>query len=98
MFNVLREALLLFGIGSQAVPAWDQENEVGNLNSGLNVVTRPTKSRHALASSFVPRRTPVHRRVELAVLPLSLRPRRRIRHRLWHHLWSSGTLSHRSTS
>ena len=48
MFNVLREALLLFGIGSRAVPAWDQENEAGNLNSGLNVLPRPTKSRHAL--------------------------------------------------
>ena len=69
MSVVLREAVLLFGIGSQALPAWDQENEQGNLNNGLRVLPHSTKSRHALASSFVPRRTTSHLRGETLIAP-----------------------------
>src|SRR5690606_25689580 len=39
-FGVFREALLLFGIGALALPAWDQLDEGDNLNSVLTMLPR----------------------------------------------------------
>ena len=63
--DAARGLVLLFGIGSKALPSWDSKTRWNNLWGGLAV--RPTvgPSRHDLTSSVVPRGTSFHHSVEL---------------------------------
>jgi superfamily II helicase len=66
-FEVAREHTLLFGIGTEALPAWDSKIRWNNLYRGLAVVIGRSKRTCELTSSIVPRGTPYHRLVELQV-------------------------------
>src|SRR6201987_2068632 len=63
-FEVAREHTLLFGIGTEALPAWDSKIRWNNLYRGLAVVIGRSKRTCELTSSIVPRGTPYHRLVE----------------------------------
>jgi hypothetical protein len=61
--DVTRGLLLLYGIGTWAVPSWDPKTRRNNLLGGLAVGR--SKRTCELTSSIVPRGTPFHRLVEL---------------------------------
>src|SRR5260370_13315545 len=64
--DVARGLVLLFGIGTRALPSWDSKTRRHNLLVGLSVSrTKPT---HDLTSSIVPRRTSFHCSVDLGFL------------------------------
>ena len=46
--------LLLFGIGTKALPSWDSKTRRNNLYRGLLVVNDRSKRTHDLTSSIVP--------------------------------------------
>jgi hypothetical protein len=58
--------VLLYGIGTSAVPSWDSKTRWNDLLSGLAVGR--SKQTCELTSSIVPRGTPFHRLVELEFL------------------------------
>jgi hypothetical protein len=67
--NVARGLVLLYGIGTLALPSWDSKTRWNNLLGGLAVGR--SKQTCELTSSIVPRGTPFHRMVELRFPPSS---------------------------
>jgi hypothetical protein len=60
--DVARGLVLLFGIGTRALPSWDSKTGWNNLYDGLTVrVTAGSKRTCDLTSSIVPRGTSFHR-------------------------------------
>jgi hypothetical protein len=75
--DVARGLVLLFGIGTKALPSWDSKTRRNNLCHGLAVgVTAGSKRTCELTSSIVPRGTSFHRSVELAFPPIGFDPAR----------------------
>jgi hypothetical protein len=69
--DVARGLVLLFGIGTKALPSWDSKARWNNLSVGLTVrVTAGSKRTCELTSSIVPRGTAFHRSVELECPPI----------------------------
>jgi hypothetical protein len=64
-FEVTREHALLFGIGTEALPAWDSKIRRNDLRGGLAGVFGRSKRTCELTLSIVPRGTPYHHLVEL---------------------------------
>ena len=60
-----RGLALLFGIGTEALPAWDSKIRRNDLWGGLAGVIGRSKRTCELTLSIVPRGTPYHRLVEL---------------------------------
>ena len=63
--DVTHGLVLLFGIGTKALPSWDSKTRWSNLRGGLAV--GGSKRTCELTSSIVPRGTSFHRWVELEV-------------------------------
>src|SRR6266436_9848195 len=64
--DVAHGLVLLFGIGTKALPSWDSKTRWNDLMGGLAVkVTGRSKQTCELTSSIVPRGTSFHRSVEL---------------------------------
>src|SRR5262244_4453213 len=64
--DVAHGLVLLFGIGTKALPSWGSKTGWNNLYHGLTVrVTAGSKRTCDLTSSIVPRGTSFHRAVEL---------------------------------
>ena len=70
-FEVTRGLVLLYGIGTSAVPSWDPRTRWNNLWGDLAVGR--SKRTCELTSSIVPRGTPFHRTVELEFPPVVIR-------------------------
>ena len=64
--DVTRGLVLLYGIGTKAVPSWDPKTRWNNLLGGLAVGR--SKRTCELTSSIVPRGTSFHHGVELEFL------------------------------
>src|SRR5438045_4635776 len=71
--DVAHGLVLLFGIGTKALPSWDSRTRWNNLYHGL-AVRWQAKRKNELTSSIVPRGTSFHRRVELRFSPLLFDP------------------------
>jgi hypothetical protein len=65
--DVTHGLVLLFGIGTKALPSWDSKTRRNNLSGDLTVGR--SKRTCELTSSIVPRGTPFHRLVELGFPP-----------------------------
>jgi hypothetical protein len=65
--DVTHGLVLLFGIGTKALPSWDSKTRRNNLSGDLTVGR--SKRTCELTSSVVPRGTPFHRLVELGFPP-----------------------------
>jgi hypothetical protein len=65
--DVAHGLVLLFGIGTKALPSWDSKTRWSNLWVGLAVTNGRSKRICELTLSIVPRGTPYHRLVELEV-------------------------------
>jgi hypothetical protein len=66
--DVAHGLVLLFGIGTKALPSWDSKTRWNNLRVGLAVKRNGRSKRTCeLTSSIVPRGTSFHRSVELEV-------------------------------
>src|ERR1700731_1576672 len=75
--DVARGLVLLFGIGTKALPVWDSKTRRNNLLGGLAVLqTVGSKRTYELTSSIVPRGTSSHRSVELEFPPIAFDPAR----------------------
>src|SRR5262249_40178252 len=70
--DVARGLVLLYGIGTSALPSWDPRMGRSNLMGGLAGSGRQAKRTCELTSSIVPRGTPFHRRVELEFPPIAI--------------------------
>ena len=69
--------MLLFGIGTKALPVWDSKTRWNNLMGGLAVrLNGRSKRTYDLTSSIVPRGTSFHRSVELEFPPIAFDPAR----------------------
>ena len=73
--DVTHGLVLLFGIGTKALPSWDSKTRWSNLSVGLAV--GGSKRTCELTSSIVPRGTSFHRWVELDFPPIAFDPVRR---------------------
>src|SRR5262249_22741038 len=69
--DVARGLVLLYGIGTSALPSWDPRMGRSNLMGGLAGSGR-SKRTSELTPSIVPRGTPFHRRVELELPPIAI--------------------------
>ena len=65
--DVAHGLVLLFGIGTKALPSWDSRTRWSDLWGGLAVMNGRSKRTCELTSSIVPRGTSFHRWVELEV-------------------------------
>src|SRR5271166_5286259 len=65
--DVAHGLVLLFGIGTKALPSWDSRTRWSDLWGGLAVMNGRSKRTCELTSSLVPRGTSFHRWVELEV-------------------------------
>ena len=74
--DVAHGLVLLFGIGTKALPSWDSRTRRNNLSGGLAINDGRSKRTYDLASSSVPRGTSFHRSVELAYSPIAFGPMR----------------------
>ena len=70
--DVTRGLVLLFGIGTKALPSWDSKTRWNDLWGGLAATAGRSKRTCELTSSIVPRGTPFHRLVELELPPMGL--------------------------
>ena len=70
--DVTHGLVLLFGIGTKALPSWDSKTRRNNLSGDLTVGR--SKRTCELTSSVVPRGTPFHRLVELGFPPIAFDP------------------------
>ena len=71
--DVAHGLVLLFGLGTKALPSWDSKTRWNNLLVGLTVrVTAGSKRTCDLTSSIVPRGTSFHCSVELEFPPIGL--------------------------
>src|ERR1700758_2458232 len=68
--DVTRGLVLLYGIGTWALPSWDPRTRRNNLCGDLTVGR--SKRTCELTSSTVPRGTSVHRVVELEFPPIAI--------------------------
>src|SRR6478672_2039562 len=59
--DVAHGLVLLFGIGTKALPSWDSKTRWNNLRDGLTVANGRSKQTCELTSSIVPRGTSFHR-------------------------------------
>src|SRR6202158_6107402 len=62
--DVAHGLVLLFGIGTRALPSWDSKTRWNNLMGGLAVSCRQVQATCELTSSIVPRGTSFHRWVD----------------------------------
>ena len=67
---VTRGRVLLYGIGTKALPSWDPRTRWNYLSGGL--AGGRSKRPSGLTSSIVPRGTPFHRWVELELPPIAI--------------------------
>ena len=75
--DVAHGLVLLFGIGTRALPSWDSRTRRNNLLGDLTVSVTAGPSRlYELTSSIVPRGTSFHRWVELECSPIVFDPAR----------------------
>ena len=75
--DVAHGLVLLFGIGTKALPLWDSRTRWNNLLRGLAVrLNGRSKRTCELTSSIVPRGTSFHRSVELEFPPIGFDPAR----------------------
>ena len=75
--DVAHGLVLLFGIGTKALPSWDSKTRWNNLWVGLAVRANGRSKRTCeLTSSIVPRGTSFHRSVELEFPPIGFDPAR----------------------
>ena len=75
--DVAHGLVLLFGIGTKALPSWDSRTRWNNLWGGLAVrLNGRSKRTYELTSSIVPRGTSFHRSVELEFPPIAFDPAR----------------------
>jgi hypothetical protein len=73
--DVARGLVLLFGIGTSALPSWDFEDEAEQSNGRPCRLTNGRSKRTCeLTSSVVPRGTSFHRLVELGFPPIAFDP------------------------
>src|SRR5262249_20775166 len=73
--DVAHGLVLLFGIGTKALPSWDSKTRWNNLMGGLAVKLNGRSKRTCeLTSSIVPRGTSFHRSVELEFPPIGFDP------------------------
>jgi len=72
--DVAHGLVLLFGLGTKALPSWDSKMRWNNLYRGLTAGR--SKRTYELTSSIVPRGTPFHRLVELEFPPIAFDPER----------------------
>ena len=71
--DVTHGLVLLFGIGTKALPSWDSKTRWNNLCHGLTVsLNGGSKRTCELTSSIVPRGTSFHRSVELECPPIAI--------------------------
>ena len=68
--DISRGLVLLFGIGTGALPSWDSKTRRNNLTDGLAFMNGRSKRPSELTSSIVPRGTSFHHSVELECLPI----------------------------
>src|SRR5215475_14675369 len=69
--DVARGLVLLYGIGTSALPSWDPRMGWSDLNwAALPVVVG--RSKRTCELTIVPRGTPFHRRVELEFPPIAI--------------------------
>ena len=70
--DVARGLVLLFGLGTGALPSWDSRTRRNNLCRGLAVSWNGRSKRtYELTSSIVPRRTSFHCSVDLGFPPVA---------------------------
>jgi hypothetical protein len=74
--GIARGLVLLFGLGTKALPSWDSRTRWNNLYRGLAVAVGRSKRTCELTSSVVPRGTSFHRLAELEFPPIALDPER----------------------
>jgi hypothetical protein len=75
--DVTRGLVLLFGIGTWALPSWDPRMRRNNLSDDLvRQCDGRSKQTYELTSSIVPRGTSFHRSVELGFSPIGFDPER----------------------
>jgi hypothetical protein len=74
--DVAHGLVLLFGIGTKALPSWDSKTRWNNLLGGLASDNGRSKRTYELTSSIVPRGTSFHRSVELRFSPIVIDPAR----------------------
>src|SRR5271157_3887151 len=74
--DVAHGLVLLFGIGTKALPSWDSRTRWSDLWGGLAVMNGRSKRTCELTSSLVPRGTSFHRSVELEFPPIVFDPAR----------------------
>ena len=72
--DVAHGLVLLFGIGTKALPGWDSKTRWNNLKGGLAMNDGRSKRTYDLTSSVVPRGTSFHRLVELEFPPIAFDP------------------------
>jgi hypothetical protein len=72
--DVTHGLVLLFGIGTRALPSWDSKTRWSNLLIGLTVTNGRSKRTCELTSSIVPRGTSFHRWVEFEFPPIAFDP------------------------
>ena len=92
--DVAHGLMLLFGIGTKALPLWDSKTGRNNLWAALPSDDGRSKRTYDLASSIVPRGTSFHHSVELGFSPLRLSF---AAFRLLRRSKSSGTRCHQPT-
>ena len=69
--DVARGLVLLFGIGTRALPSWGSEDEAEqSIRRPYRLTNGRSKRTNELTSSIVPRGTSFHRRVELECPPI----------------------------
>ena len=69
--DVAHGLVLLFGIGTKALPSWESKTRRNNLPSGLAVTNGRSKRLGELTSSIVPRGTSFHHWVDLECSPIT---------------------------
>ncbi len=70
--DVTHGLVLLFGIGTRALPSWDSKTRWNNLMGGLAVTNGRSKRTCELTLSIVPRGTSFHRWVDSRVTSYSV--------------------------
>jgi hypothetical protein len=63
--------VLLFGIGTKALPPWDSRTRWNNLSVGLTVEERQVQADVRTHLSIVPRGTSIHCSVDLRFPPIA---------------------------
>jgi hypothetical protein len=79
--DVARGLVLLFGIGTKALPTWDSKTRRNNLWGGLAVLQTVGPSGHTNSPHPSSREGHLHRSVELEFPPIAFDPARFSRHR-----------------